>query len=345
MTGTPVLQIQNVTVKFGGVTAADNVSFDVAPAKITAIIGPNGAGKTTIFNAITGVCPPTSGKILFEGQTLEDVLTGRVVTVILLKALLAAVGAVLAYNCQILWERAINERFIFGQPFAWGEALDVFVATLLGAGWASTILPFCVIFGLTLVGQFSVWSRARHSPIVASERGISRTFQNIRAFGALSARDNVLLGLHLSFQSGWLALILRTPKARAEAKRCADLADALLEFVGLSQFAHRPAGTLPYGLQRRLEIARALASNPRLVLLDEPAAGMNPSELTDLVTLIEAVRDRGHTVVVIEHHMKLVMSLSDEIAVLVSGEVLATGRPEVIRSDSRVVAAYLGESV
>jgi ABC-type branched-subunit amino acid transport system ATPase component len=345
VTTPPILQLKNVTVCFDGLTAADNVSIDVSPEKITAIIGPNGAGKTTIFNAITGVCPPTSGQILLENRSLEDALTSRAVTEMVVKAILAATGAVLAFNCQSLWERAINERFIFGQPFAWGESLQAFLSTLSEASWTSTVLPFLLVFGVTLLGQFSVWSRARHSPVVASGRGISRTFQNIRAFGALSVRDNVLLGLHRSFRAGWLPLILRTPKARAEEKLHREQADALLHFVGLSEVADRPAGTLPYGLQRRLEIARALASNPRLVLLDEPAAGMNPSELSDLVSLIESVRDRGHTVVVIEHHMKLVMSLSDEIAVLVSGEVLAVGQPEAIRSDARVVAAYLGESV
>ncbi|MBS4754407.1 ABC transporter ATP-binding protein [Nocardioides sp. zg-ZUI104] len=251
--GTSILQIENLTLKFGGLTALDDVSFEIREGEILGLIGPNGAGKTTCFNAVTGVYRPTSGDILFEGR--------------------------------------------------------------------------------------SIVGRKKHQ---ITQLGIARTFQNIRLFPAMTALENVLVGADAQHRTGMLSALFRLPRHRREEEQGHALAMDLLRFMGIHRKADELAANLSYGDQRRLEIARAMATGPRLICLDEPAAGFNPAEKVELMELIRKVRDRGFTVLIIEHDMKLVMGVTDRIVVLEFGRKIAEGAPAEIRDNPAVIAAYLG---
>jgi branched-chain amino acid transport system ATP-binding protein len=248
-----VLEVDAVTLRFGGLVALDDVSFDIAEGEILGLIGPNGAGKTTCFNAVTGVYRPTSGGIRFNGESI--------------------VG---------------KKRFEITQM------------------------------------------------------GVARTFQNIRLFRSMTALENVLVGADARHHTGMLSALFRLPRHRREERDGHDRAMELLRFMGIHRRADELAANLSYGDQRRLEIARAMATEPKLICLDEPAAGFNPAEKVELMQLIKKVRDQGYTVLLIEHDMKLVMGVTDRIVVLEFGRKIAEGKPAEIRDNPAVIAAYLG---
>ncbi|MBD1317995.1 ABC transporter ATP-binding protein [Gordonia hankookensis] len=252
-TGETLLEVNGLTVEFGGLAALDDVTFDIKRGEILGLIGPNGAGKTTCFNAITGVYRPTRGTVTFDGAPLGKIKQHKI-----------------------------------------------------------------------------------------TRRGIARTFQNVRLWGEMTALENVCVGTDARHKTSVFGGIFRTPRHYREERDAVDRGMALLEFVGIGPRAAEKASNLPYGDQRRLEIARAMATEPKLLCLDEPAAGFNPSEKTALMGLIQKIRDDGYTVLLIEHDMRLVMGVTDRIVVLEFGRKIADGSPREVRDNPAVVAAYLG---
>ncbi len=336
----PRLVVEGVTVRFGGLTAVDGVSFSVPAGAIVSVIGPNGAGKTSLFNAITGIHPASAGTVRLAGRPLVAPVTWWVVAQWALVAVATGLGAALCAEILTVWAAFTADD---PRPFTWTGGAWAGAAVL----WSSALSWWAGLLGLVVGGSGASlnWWRARRRCELACVAGLGRTFQNIRLFRDLSVLDNVRIGAHRHLRGGGLAAALRLPRHFADERAATAAARAALAVVGLAEVAQRPAGSLPYGHQRRLEIARALATKPRLLLLDEPAAGMNPSEADALTGLIRAIRDQGITVLLIEHHMRVVMAVSDQVVVLQHGRVLAQGTPAAMQADPRVVAAYLGGGV
>ena len=252
----PVLDVRNLGIDFGGLTAVDEFNMTIGPTEISGLIGPNGAGKTTIFNLLTSVYQPTRGSILVKGIDTKGMDTAKV-----------------------------------------------------------------------------------------NKLGVARTFQNIRLFGDMTALDNVKVGMHNEIKCSFFESIFRLPGYFKAEKKANQKAMEILEFMGLADIADQKAGSLPYGVQRRLEIARALASNPAIILLDEPAAGMNPSETTELMHQIRRIRDHFQIAIfLIEHDMSLVMNVCEGIVVVNYGKIIAKGTPDEIKNNPAVIEAYLGRS-
>ena len=251
---TPLLEVTSLLMRFQGITALDNVSFTMERGSITSLIGPNGAGKTTMFNCVTGMYTPTSGKVAFDGVDIT------------------------------------------------GEAAHL-----------------------------------------VSRHGIARTFQNLALFGGLTVLDNLLVGAYRQGSSGLLQGAFLTPRARAEQRAAVASATEVLEFLGMPETAHLLPGEMSYGRQKQVEFARALMQKARLVLLDEPMAGMSASEKSAMTALIQRVRERfGMSFLIVEHDIPVIMDISDKIVVLDFGRKIAEGTPHQVQADEAVIAAYLG---
>jgi branched-chain amino acid transport system ATP-binding protein len=252
--GGPVLELDGISLRFGGVQALTNISFNVLEHEVRAIIGPNGAGKSSMLNVINGVYKPQEGSVVFRGEKIENM-----------------------------------------------------------------------------------------TPVHAANLGIARTFQNIALFRGMSVLDNIMAGRYLRTHATFLEVALQLPRARREETADRDAVEEIIEFLEIEHIRKTPVSRLPYGLQKRVELGRALAAQPQVLLLDEPMAGMNIEEKQDMCRFILDVNDHyGTTVVLIEHDMGVVMDISDRIVVLDYGKKIGDGAPDEVRSNQAVIDAYLG---
>ena len=302
-----VLKVENVTMQFGGVVAVDNLTMEVNEGEIVALIGPNGAGKTTAFNVITGVYAPTNGRVCFNEKCIvRNHPTGK------MKKTYKGEEPTM-YTAQFGPQEALEDEALKAWKLAQKERDEY--------AFSDHVLS--------------------PTPDKITVQGMARTFQNIRLWKTQTVFDNVLIAKHLRRTSNLFTAALHL-NGKEEARQRAEVLE-LLKLVGLEDVKDELATSLPYGKQRRLEIARALATEPQLLLLDEPAAGMNPQETLELAQFIREIRTNFHkTILLIEHHMDLVMDIADRIYVLDFGQLIAQGTPDEIQNNERVIDAYLG---
>lgn len=315
-----MLKISNLNISFGGIKAINNLSFSTIPSTIHSLIGPNGAGKSTCVNLITGFYQSDSGDIFINDKNLRGEVSLKHKIKYVAISIMISFILICLMKLQIIWKLVFIDNFKYGEPYPWISLPSYFINALrssldiysLGVFIFSTIVLYLLITSIKENFLNSSFHYVKH--------GVTRTFQNIKLFPSLTVLENIEI-------------------VNSSNKSSHDL----LTLVNLANYENQPATTLSYGNQRKLEIARSLAVSPKLLLLDEPAAGMNPNEVNELKDILKKIKDAGISILLVEHNMSLVMAVSDQISVINFGELLFSGTPIEVQSNKKVIDAYLGE--